>query len=128
MKDLNPVFGELTMSDYTQGPWEVIFNLIEKPGYEGYIKRSKIVSREELPCGGSVRWTIAEMGWVNPNKADAYLISASPDMYDALEQVFAESATPTFEDDRLDYIEVHISKRTIRQVEQALNKAKGVKE
>lgn len=70
---------------FTPGPWEVETEYMAEPGYEQFIKCQRIVTPvEEGENGDLVRYTVANINWCNPVEANAHLIAAAPDMYEAL--------------------------------------------
>ena len=76
------------MREFTPGPWEVITEYMKEKGYEGFVKRQAVVRREKGEFQGEdTLWTIAEMNWSNPVEANAHLIAAAPEMYEALSEL-----------------------------------------
>ena len=71
------------MVKYTPGPWEVIKENMTEPGYKDFVRRLKIVKREESELGQILR-IIAKIDWNNPQEANAHLIAAAPEMYKEL--------------------------------------------
>lgn len=55
------------------GPWEVITEYMDEPGYEQYIKSQEIVRRFE----DGVAHVIARINWSCPVEANAHLIAAA---------------------------------------------------
>ena len=71
---------------FTPGPW-VAIRSIPQEGYDGWYLRAQPNS--------AMRGFTKEIGWVNgsdENEANAHLISAAPDMFEALGAVLANHA------------------------------------
>lgn len=69
------------MSGYTKGPWEAV----QYP--EGWAVRTVYVSDEGYR---TTTWPAVINAAGQPNEANAHLIAASPDMYEALKEVTKE--------------------------------------
>ena len=98
-----------TGGNWTPGPWEALFN--------GWNNTFVTTQNKE--------W-IAEINLSRDNSgANAHLIAAAPEMYEALKEVLAEASSPSFDDERLAYVEVQMSKRTLEDIRKAVAKAEG---
>ena len=108
------------MAEFTPGPWDTattaaaaITGRTTEPIYGGFVRRLRIVKREEGECG-QMLWTIAEMDWNNSREADARLIAAAPEMYEALRNIENDDG--------------HMPETIWKMVQDALAKAEGRRE
>ena len=68
----------MSKSEFTSGPWEVETEMMKEEGFTQYTKGQEIVTNID-----GQTYVIARINWSNPVKANARLIAAAPDMYEA---------------------------------------------
>ena len=117
------------MAKHTPGPWEAVEVNEEIPLPAGVlIAVHKAGDYSKQGCVCDIRAQGDGKYEPEVTNANAHLISASPEMYDALKEVLAEASSPSFDDERLAYVEVQMSKRTLEDIRKAVAKAEGRRE